>query len=123
MPVVLVPITTVQGRAIAARRIHEAKSALREQRYEHAVILARQALGAVREICDTQNANARALAKSPGDRDQGERWAVLIQSTYSLFSADDETLGTAKSFTWARADAVAAVVAAAGLLARLEDLP
>ncbi|WP_331720307.1 hypothetical protein OG985_50245 (plasmid) [Streptomyces sp. NBC_00289] len=121
---VLVPITTVEARATAARRIREAKTAIRDQRYEHTVTLARQALDAVREACDTQNVNARAAGKKPAERDQEERWAVLIQSAYNLFSgAPHDDTGTTENFTWTRADAVAAVATAASLLARLEDLP
>lgn len=121
---VLIPITTVEARATAARRIREAKTAIRDQRYEHAVTLARAALDAVREACDTQNVNMRALAKKPADRDQEERWAVLTQSAFNLFSgAPHDDTGTTENFTWTRADAVAAVATAAGLLARLEDLP
>ncbi|GGS81083.1 hypothetical protein GCM10010222_22970 [Streptomyces tanashiensis] len=121
---VLIPITEVEDRATAARRIREAKTAIRDGRYEHAVTLARQALDAVREACDTVNVNARATSKKPADRDQEERWAVLTQSAYSLFSgAPHDDTGTTEHFTWTRADAVAAVATVAGLLARLEDLP
>ncbi|MFD7879857.1 hypothetical protein ACFV5G_38245 [Streptomyces sp. NPDC059766] len=122
---VLIPITTVETRATAARRIHEAKTAIRDQRYEHAVTLARAALDAVREVCDTQKVYARAAAKAKAaDRDQEERWAVHVQSAYALFSgAPHDDAGTTENFIWTRADAVAAVATAAGLLARLEDLP
>ncbi|NUK03231.1 hypothetical protein [Streptomyces lunaelactis] len=122
---VLVPITTVEARATAARRIREAKTAIRDQRYEHAVTLARAALDAVREACDTQKVYARAAAKTKAaDRNQEERWAVLIQGAFNLFSgAPHDDSGTTENFTWTRSDAVAAVATAAGLLARLEDLP
>lgn len=52
---VLVPLTKVEARATAARRISEAKTAIRDGRYEHAVALARAALDPVREACNTQN--------------------------------------------------------------------
>lgn len=121
---VLIPITIVEARATAARRIRDAKTAIRDQRYEQAVTLARAALDPVREACDVQRVNARALAKKPADRDQEERWAVLVQSAFSLLSgAPHDDTGTTENFTWTRADAVAAVATAAGLLARLEDLP
>ncbi|MGI5518670.1 hypothetical protein [Streptomyces sp. CA-106131] len=121
---VLIPITTVDARATAARRIREAKTAIRDQRYEHAVTLARQALDAVREACNTQKLHDQATKKKAGGRDQEERWAVLTQSAYALFSgAPHDDWGTTENFDWTRADAVAAVAAAAGLLARLEDLP
>ncbi|MGW9029013.1 hypothetical protein ACWGQ5_33760 [Streptomyces sp. NPDC055722] len=46
------------------------------------------------------------------------------QSAYALFSgAPHDDSGTTENFDWTRADAVAAVATAAGLLARLEDLP
>ncbi|MEE1758154.1 hypothetical protein [Streptomyces sp. SP18BB07] len=47
-----------------------------------------------------------------------------MASAANLFSgAPRDDAGTNENFTWTRADAVAAVTAAAGLLARLEDLP
>ncbi|MFF3149946.1 hypothetical protein ACFVRU_51640 [Streptomyces sp. NPDC057927] len=39
-------------------------TAIQGQRYEHAVTLARHALDAVRDACDTMNVNARALSKT-----------------------------------------------------------
>ncbi|MEU1502187.1 hypothetical protein [Streptomyces sp. NPDC005732] len=121
---VLVPMTTVEVRATAARRIRQAKEAIRDGRYEHAVTLARQALDPVRKAFDTQRRHDQAMKKKAGERDQGERWAVLIQSAYALFSgAPHDDSGTTENFTWTRADAVAAVATAAGLLARTEDLP
>ncbi|MFE9679543.1 hypothetical protein ACFYO5_36480 [Streptomyces sp. NPDC006259] len=121
---VLIPITTVEARATGARRIREAKNAIRDGRYEHAVALARAALDPVREACDTHKVNMEASKKKPAERDQGERWAVFIQSAFNLFSgAPHDDAGTTENFTWTRADAIAAVTAAAGLLARLEDLP
>ncbi|MGA5454410.1 hypothetical protein ACPCVO_48380 [Streptomyces umbrinus] len=121
---VLIPITTVEARATGARRIREAKTAIRDGRYEHAVSLARAALDPVRDSCDTKKVHDQAMQKKAGERDQEERWAVFTQSAYALFSgAPHDDAGTTENFTWTRADAVAAVTAAAGLLARLEDLP
>ncbi|MEV8547703.1 hypothetical protein [Streptomyces sp. NPDC051572] len=121
---VLIPITTVEARATGARRIREAKTAIRDGRYEHAVALARAALDPVREACDTKKLHAQAVLKKAGERDQEERWAVLTQSAYALFSgAPHDDSGITENFTWTRADAVAAVATAAGLLARLEDRP
>ncbi|MER6444149.1 hypothetical protein ACFV0H_33270 [Streptomyces erythrochromogenes] len=121
---VLVSITEVEARATAARRVREAKTAIRDGRYEHAVALARAALDPVREACNTQNVSSQALKKNAKDRDQAERWAVLTQSAFALFSgAPHDDAGTTEHFTWTRADAVAAVATAASLLARLEDLP
>lgn len=121
---VLIPVTTVEARATAARRIREAKTAIRDQRYEHAVTLARAALDPVREACNTQKVYDQAVKKKAAERDQEERWAVLIQSAFALFSgAPHDDSGTTENFAWTRADAVAAVATAAGLLARLEDRP
>ncbi|MFE3865505.1 hypothetical protein ACFXPT_34520 [Streptomyces goshikiensis] len=121
---VLVPLTDVEARATAARRIREAKTAIRDGRYEHAVSLARAALDPVREICNTQKVYNRAVDKKAPERDQEERWAMLTQSAFSLFSgAPHDDTGTTEHFTWTRADAIAAVATAAGLLARLEGRP
>lgn len=116
---VLIPITAVEARVTAARRICEPRIAISGLRYEQAVALARAALDA----CNTQRIHDQAVKKA-APRDQEERWAVLIQSVYALFSgAPHDDLGTTEHFTWTRADTVSAVATAAGLLARLEDLP
>ncbi|MER6374428.1 hypothetical protein ABT255_40085 [Streptomyces mirabilis] len=121
---VVIPITTVEGRATGARRIREAKTAIRDGRYEHAVALARAALDPVREACNTKKLHDQAVQKKAGERDQEERWAILTQSAYALFSgAPHDDAGTTENFSWTRADAIAAVATAAGLLARLEDRP
>ncbi|WP_055591559.1 hypothetical protein [Streptomyces hirsutus] len=121
---VLIPVTTVEARATGARRIREAKTAIRDGRYEHAVALARAALDPVREACNTRKVHDQAAQKKAGERDQEQRWAMLTQSAYALFSgAPHDDSGTTENFTWTRADAIAAVATAAGLLARLEDLP
>ncbi|MGW0079950.1 hypothetical protein ACWDU9_32925 [Streptomyces cellulosae] len=121
---VLIPVTTVKARATGARRIREAKTAIRDGRYEHAVALARAALDPVREACNTRRVHDQAVQKKAGERDQEERWAMLTQSAYALFSgAPHDDSGTTENFTWTRADAIAAVATAASLLARLEDLP
>ncbi|MFE0363374.1 hypothetical protein [Streptomyces griseoaurantiacus] len=118
---VLVPVTEVENRATAARRLREAKSLIGAGRFEEAVGKARLALDAVREACDTVNV-VRNLP-SAQQRSQEQRWGMLIQSAYQLFSgAQHDDSGTTEHFTWSRADAIAAVATAAGLLARLEDL-
>lgn len=104
------------------RRLREAKDLIRSGNYEEAVGKARLALDAVREACDTVNV-VRNLP-SAQQRSQEQRCAMLIQSAYQLFSgAQHDDSETTEHFTWTRADAVAAVATAAGLLARLEDLP
>jgi hypothetical protein len=121
---VLVPITLVEGRATAARRIREAKQAHANGQYEHAVTLSRAALDAVRDACQTKAMYSRATQRQKADdRDQPERWAVLIQAAYQLFSgAPHDDVGSTENFVWTQADAIAAVAVAAGLLARLEDV-
>lgn len=121
---VLVPITEVEGRALAATRLREAKMLIRSGDFEGAVGKARSALDAVRPACNTEVLYNQALGKKAKDRTQGERWAMLTQSAYALFSgASHDDAGTTDTFIWTRADAVAAVATAAGLLARLADLP
>ncbi|WP_406429205.1 hypothetical protein [Streptomyces sp. NBC_00147] len=121
---VLIPMTSVEARATAARRIREAKTAIRDGRYEQAVTFARAALDPVREACNTRQLHDQAVRTRAADRSQEERWAMLIQSAYALFSgAPHDDSGTTENFTWTRADAIAAVATAACLLARLEDLP
>lgn len=120
---VLVPISLVEGRATAAKRLREAKQAITNGQYEHAVTLSRAALDAVRDACQTKAVFNRASNKKADERDQTERWAVLIQAAFQLFSgAPHDDAGTTEHFTWTQADATAAVAVAAGLLARLKDL-
>ncbi|MEV6962676.1 hypothetical protein AB0M97_26550 [Streptomyces sp. NPDC051207] len=46
------------------------------------------------------------MQKKAGERDQEERWAMLAQSAYALFSgAPHDDSGTTENFTWTRADA------------------
>ncbi|WP_127357252.1 hypothetical protein [Actinacidiphila soli] len=121
---VLVPITDVEDRALAARRLREAKALIGSGDFEGAVGKARSALDPVRAACNTEALHSQAVNKKAKERTQEERWAMLIQNAYALFSGaphDDE--GTTEHFAWTRADAVAAVATAAGLLTRLEDLP
>ncbi|MCB5166533.1 hypothetical protein LG634_17010 [Streptomyces bambusae] len=120
---VLVPITDVEGRSTAARRIREAQEAIRNGQFEQAVTLSRGALDAVREANKTLQVYNSAKDKNPRARNQAERWAMLTQAAYDLCSgAPHDDAWTTELFTWTRADAVAAVATAAGLLARLEDL-
>jgi hypothetical protein len=121
---VQVPITNIEGRAIAARRLREGNLAILNGDFEGAVSKARSVFDAVRPACKTKELYATAWNKKPDDRTQDERWAMLIQSAFALFSgAPHDDQGTTEHFEWSRADAVAALATAAGLLARLEDLP
>ncbi|MFF4509243.1 hypothetical protein [Streptomyces sp. NPDC001401] len=119
---VLVPITLVEGRATAAKRLREAKQAIQNGQFEHAVTLSRGSLDAVRDSYAHDAAYRTAVGKKAKERNQVERWAMVIQAAYDLFSgAPHDDPGTTEHFTWPRADAVAAVAIASGLLARLED--
>ncbi|MFD3826388.1 hypothetical protein [Streptomyces sp. NPDC058625] len=60
---VLTPVTTVEARATGARRIREAKTAIRNGRYEHAVALAERAAFAAR-----QAGSSRTCASSADPR-------------------------------------------------------
>ncbi|MFD0563088.1 hypothetical protein ACFQ2M_14345 [Kitasatospora saccharophila] len=118
---VLVPITADENRATAARRLREAQNAVRAGDFEAAVSKARLAMDAVRPT-DHQKAYSAASAKKAKDRDQDERWTVLLQAAYDLFGgAHHDDPDTTEHFTWNRADAVTALALTAGLLGRLDD--
>ncbi|WP_406354196.1 hypothetical protein [Streptomyces sp. NBC_00658] len=121
---VLVPITDIEPRRVAARRLREAKASLRDGRYEDAVDTSRKVLDAVKQATSATPTALKALKRANKDRDQAERWALVIQSAFDLMSgATHDDAGTTEHFAWSRADATASVAIAAGLLARLEDLP
>ncbi|MGW4690949.1 hypothetical protein ACWEO1_00995 [Kitasatospora cineracea] len=117
---VLVPITADEKRATAARRLREAQAAVRAGDFEAAISKARLAMDAVRPA-DHQKAYSAASAKKAKDRDQDERWTVLLQAAYDLFGgAHHDDPDTTEHFTWNRADAVTALALTAGLLDRLD---
>jgi hypothetical protein len=56
------------------------------------------------------------------ERDQPERWALMVEDLFSLLSgASHDDPGTTEFFEWSRADAVALVAFASGLLGRLAE--
>ncbi|KDN85599.1 hypothetical protein [Kitasatospora cheerisanensis] len=117
---VLVPITADEHRSTAARRLREAQTAIRAGDFETAVSKARLAMDAVRPA-NHQKAYSAASSKKAKDRDQDERWTVLLQATYDLFGgAHHDDPDTTEHFTWSRADAMTALALTAGLLDRLD---
>lgn len=119
----LVPIVKDPRFNAAAKRLIDVRDHIREGQYEEAVKNDRAALEPVRAAhCSSALLkNARAKA-NPKQRDQAERWAVLIDDLYSLLSgAVHDDAGVTENFTWSRADAAALTAMVGGLLRRLAD--
>jgi hypothetical protein len=96
---------------------------MREDNVEEALGETRKAVERVRSAYKTRNLAAAAAAKAdPRQHTKEERWALYVESTFSLLSGavhDDE--GTTENFTWTRAEADGLIVSAAGLLGRLAE--
>ena len=119
---VLVPMPTAEAYATAARRIREARDLLRNNDVDAAMGTARLALEPVRDTLGTM-ATAAAASARPRERNQDERLAVLVESTYSLLCGamhDDELT---KTFRYTRTDAVTMIATVAGLLRRVAEQP
>ncbi len=119
---ILVPLTSNTEFANAVRRLRNARTLIRDDRVEEALAEARKALEFVRKAEGTLQIAQQAKGKSPHDRDLRERWASLVEDTFSLLSgAAHDDQGTTEHFQWTRADAVALVGSTAGLLGRLAE--
>jgi hypothetical protein len=119
----LIPITRDSGFATAAGRLRDARDDVRDGQYEEAIKKARAALEPVKAAHSSGALLSAARAKTdPRQRDQPERWAVLIDAAFSLLSgAVHDDSGVTENFTWSRADAVALIATVGGLLRRLAD--
>ncbi|WP_143271416.1 hypothetical protein [Amycolatopsis echigonensis] len=117
---ILVPLSSSAEHANAARRLRNARALIQDDRVEEALAETRKALEFVRKAGGTLQIVQQARSKSPRDRDLPERWAFLVEDTFSLLSgAAHDDQGTTEHFMWTRADAVALVGSTAGLLGRL----
>ena len=117
---ILVPLTSGADQANAARRLRNARALIQEGRVEEALSEARKALEFVRTAEGTRQIVQQAAGKSSRARDLRERWAYLVEDTFSLLSgAAHDDRGTTEHFDWTRADAIALVGAVAGLLSRV----
>lgn len=116
---VVVPLSTVSAdsdRSLAARRLFEARTAMRDGRYRDAVAAARGAL----EILDRMSppSSTRTHAR---DLDKDERFDELRRAVKNITNAAHHDDDLASGFTWTYADATAVIATAAALLHRLPD--
>jgi hypothetical protein len=118
---VLVPVPDATDLAGAVQRLREARRLLQDNEIDAALGAARKALEPVLEAVRDGGLAKGAQAKSPRERDLPERFAVLVEATFSLLSGaahDDEVTA---GFRYSRAEAVALVATTAGLVKRLAN--
>lgn len=118
----LVPLPDNQEHATAVRRLRTARELMRADNVEEALGETRKAVERVRTAYKTRSLAAAAAKKDARQHTKEERWALYVESTFSLLSGavhDDE--GTTENFTWTRAEADALIVSAAGMLGRLAE--
>ena len=95
---------------------------MRDMKIEEALGEARKAIEKVRGAYQTGKLSAVAAKKDARQRTKEERWALYVESIFSLLSAavhDDE--GTTENFEWTRAEAEALILSVAGMLSRLAE--
>jgi hypothetical protein len=105
----------------AAKRLREARAALRDGNFEGCITSCRFVLENIALLDRPLPAEPVRLAV-PRSRTQRQRWSAMFHDLYSLASGashDDELTAT---FEWTRADAEAVLAATAGLLARVRTL-
>jgi hypothetical protein len=114
---VAMPDDTVLAGAVG--RLREARRLLRDGRVDAAVVAARLALEPVLEAARDGGLAKGAAAKAARDRDLDERFAVLVESMFSLVSGAAHDDAVTATFRYTREDAVALIAATAGLVKRL----
>jgi hypothetical protein len=116
---ILVPMPSAPEHAAAVKRLQEARQLLRDNEVDAALGAARKALEPVLEAARDGGLAKGAQAKSARDRTLDERFAVLVENTFSLLSGaahDDEVT---RDFRYSRAEAEALLATTAGLVNRL----
>lgn len=105
----------------AAKRLREARAALRDGNFEGCITSCRFVLENI-ALLEKPLPVEEVRHAVPKLRTQQQRWSAMFHDLYSLASGashDDELTAT---FEWTRADAEAILAATAGLLARLRGL-
>jgi hypothetical protein len=118
----LVPLPSNKQLANAVRRLRKARELMRSDQVEEALGETRKAVERVRKAYRTWKLAAGAAKKDARLHTKQERWAIYIESVFSLLSAeihDDE--GTTENFVWTQAEADALILSVAGMLARLAE--
>jgi hypothetical protein len=118
----LVPLPTNKQLANSVRRLRKARELMRSDKVEEALGEARKAVEKVRKTYGTGKLAAAAGKKDARQHTKEERWAIYVESVFSLLSGavhDDE--GTTEHFVWTRAEADTLIMSVAGMLARLAE--
>jgi hypothetical protein len=119
---VLVPLPDNAELATAVRRIRKARTLVRDNHLEEALGETRKAIEAIRAAAGTLTIAQTARPKPSKERDQQERWAIMVEDVFGLLSgAAHDDPETTEHFDWSRADAVALIATTAGLLGRLVE--
>ncbi len=117
----LVPMPHAAEHAAAVRRLQQARQLLRDNQVDAALGEARKALEPVLEAVRDDGLSKGAQGKPARDRNLDERFAVLVEATFSLLSGaahDDEIT---RDFRYTRAEAGGLLATTAGLVNRLAE--
>jgi hypothetical protein len=118
----LVPLPTDEQNANAVRRLRKARDLMRDDNIEEALGETRKATEKIRAVYGTGKLAAAAAKNDARQHTKQERWAVYVESIFSLLSgAVHDDHGTTENFVWTRAEADALIVSVAGMLGRLAE--
>lgn len=119
---ILVPLPGDPDYAKAVGRIATARKLVHGDHLEDALGEARMAIEPVRRAYKTVDVAKAARDKSPRERDKNERWALVVEDLFALLSgAVHDDPDVTEHFVWNRAETLALVAAAAGLLGKLAE--
>jgi hypothetical protein len=105
----------------AAKRLREARAALRDGNFEGCIASCRFVLENLALLDQPLPAESVRLAV-PRSRTQRQRWSAMFHDLYSLASGASHDDELTANFEWTHADAEAVLAATAGLLARVRTL-
>ncbi|WP_435586218.1 hypothetical protein [Micromonospora aurantiaca (nom. illeg.)] len=116
---VLVPMAGGEDDAGAVVLLREARTLLRENKVDPALLAARKALEVVRASYGTEAVYKEAVKQRPAQRDLRARWAVMVEDLFSTLSGALHNDEVTKDFVYSREDGATLIAATAGMLGRL----
>ncbi|WDZ84038.1 hypothetical protein [Micromonospora cathayae] len=116
---VLVSMAGGEDYAGAVALLREARTLLRDNKVDPALLAARKALEVVRASYGTEAVYKEAVKQRPAQRDLRARWAVMVEDLFSTLSGALHNDGVTKDFSYSREDGATLIAATAGMLGRL----
>ncbi|RQX13370.1 hypothetical protein DDE19_25865 [Micromonospora ureilytica] len=116
---VLVPMAGGEDYAGAVALLREARTLLRDNKVDAALLAARKALEVVRASFGTEAVYKEAVKQRPAQRDLRARWAVMVEDLFSTLSGALHNDEVTKDFVYSREDGATLIAGTAGMLGRL----